>query len=294
VTSVARENGWRKYTASVEAPPGYSVTVSPSSFQLKKGQSMTFSVTIENESAPIGEWRFGSLTWNDQTGQYSARSPIAVNGSLFDAPNEVDESGESGSGEIEVQFGYTGDYDAQAHGLIAATETVDNVLQDGNQTFAPSDVGTGGANAHTFNLTDVQLLRIAMPSDATDDPAGDLDIFVYDPSNTQVASSTAGGTNELININNPADGVWTVYVHGWQTAGPDTNYTMYSWAIPEGPGPGTLVIDSEPADATVGTTGTVEYSWTGATTGDWHFGAITHVGPGSTVMGRTLIEIDNR
>ncbi len=255
---------------------------------------MTFSVTIENESAPTGEWRFGSLTWNDQTGQYSARSPIAVNGSQFDAPNEVDESGESGSGEIEVQFGYTGDYDAAPHGLIAATETEDNVLQDADQTFSPSDVGTGGANAHTFNLTDVQLLRIAMPSDATDDPAGDLDIYVYDPSNNQVASSTSGGTNELININNPADGVWTVYVHGWQTAGPDTNYTMYSWAIPEGPGPGTLTITDEPADAEVGTTGTVEYAWTGATLGQWHFGAITHVGPGSTVMGRTLIEIDNR
>ena len=37
VTSVAQENGWRDYSVSVDAPPGYSVTVSPSSFSLKKG-----------------------------------------------------------------------------------------------------------------------------------------------------------------------------------------------------------------------------------------------------------------
>jgi hypothetical protein len=76
VTSVASENGWREYTASVEAPPGFSVTVEPSTFSLRSGESLTFYVTITNVSAPIGEWRFGSLTWVDKTGNYSVRSPM--------------------------------------------------------------------------------------------------------------------------------------------------------------------------------------------------------------------------
>ncbi|MDX1416921.1 MAG: S8 family serine peptidase, partial [Candidatus Promineifilaceae bacterium] len=37
VTSVAKESGWRDYNVSVDAPPGYEVTVSPSSFSLKSG-----------------------------------------------------------------------------------------------------------------------------------------------------------------------------------------------------------------------------------------------------------------
>jgi subtilisin family serine protease len=82
VTSVAKEAGWRTYNVSVDAPPGYEVTVSPSSFRLKSGDSTTYSVTITNVSAPSGEWRFGSLTWNDETGHYDVYSPIAVKTSL--------------------------------------------------------------------------------------------------------------------------------------------------------------------------------------------------------------------
>ncbi len=36
VTSVAKENGNRTYEVSVQAPPGYSVSVSPSSLTLKQ------------------------------------------------------------------------------------------------------------------------------------------------------------------------------------------------------------------------------------------------------------------
>ena len=90
VTSVAKENGNRRYSVDVEAPPGYSVEVSPSSFTLRSGQSATYEVTITNESAPLGEWRFGSVTWTDRTGHYEVRSPVAVRGAALGAPDEVD------------------------------------------------------------------------------------------------------------------------------------------------------------------------------------------------------------
>jgi subtilisin family serine protease len=82
VTSVAKENGNRTYNVSVDAPEGYDVTVSPSSFRLKSGDTATYYLTITNVSAPIGEWRFGSLTWHEKDGEYSVYSPIAVRGSL--------------------------------------------------------------------------------------------------------------------------------------------------------------------------------------------------------------------
>ncbi len=293
VTSVAtKDKGVRTYRVSVKAPAGYSVSVAPKVLKLKPGESATYAVTITNKSAPAGEWRFGSLTW--KSGSYEARSPIAVRGSTIDTVESVSGSGESGSASFDVKFGYTGDYEATAQGLIAATATADNVLQDPDQTFDPADVAAGGANAHPIAVSGASFLRIAVPEEVAEADS-DLDVFVFDPAGDLVAESTSPGTNELVSIEDPADGEWTVYVHGWQAPGGDTDYTMYSWVIPADDDPGgSLVIDSAPTSATSGAVGTIQVSWTGATAGQWHFGAVTHTGPGGEVIGRTLVEVDNR
>jgi subtilisin family serine protease len=284
VTSVAP--GRRTYRVSVDAPDGYDVTVSPSVFTISRGQTVTYTVTIDNDTAPIDEWRFGSLTW--RSGPFSVNSPIAAQASLFDAPGEVTGTGESSSASFDVSFGYTGDYAAAAHGLEPATLTVDNVPQDPDQNFDPTD---GFSDAHTFNLSGVAHFRISIPPEATEADA-DLDVYVVDPNGDLVASSTLGGTDEQVDIGSPMDGAWTVYVHGWATPGGDSDYTMYSWAISATPG-GNMTIDSAPTSATLGVTGAINVSWTGATAGEWHLGAVSH-NQGSTVIGLTLIEVDNR
>jgi hypothetical protein len=187
-----------------------------------------------------------------------------------------------------VTFGYTGDYTAAAHGLEPATVTSDNVVQDPDQEFDPTD---GFSNLHTFDLSGAAFFRIAMPPEATE-PDADLDIFVYDPNGVQVATSTAGGTNELVDIEGPMDGTWSVYVHGWSAPGGDSDYDMYTWAISATPG-GNLTIDSAPTSATLGAVETIDVSWTGATAGQWHLGAVLHTcGAGLTRL--TLINVDNR
>jgi hypothetical protein len=257
---------------------------------LKSGDTASYNVTITNQDAPIGEWRFGSLTWRDETGHYDVRSPIAVRGALFNAPAQIDASGESGSASFDVSFGYTGSYAAAAHGLEPATVTSDNVVQDPDQDFDPND---GYSNLHQFNLSGAAFFRIAMPPESVADPdAIDLDIFVYDPNGNFAASSTSGGTDELIDIPLPMDGTWSVYVHGWQTAGPSADYDMYSWIISATPG-GNLSVDSAPASATLGEVGTIDVSWTGATAGQWHLGAVSHTGDAG-LMGLTLVDVDNR
>jgi subtilisin family serine protease len=288
VTSVA--SGRREYTVSVDAPDGYAVTVAPSVLILKNGESATYEVTITNIDAPLGEWRFGSLTWSDdgKNSHYEVYSPIAVRASLFAAPDEISGSGESGSASFDVTFGYTGSYAAAGHGLEPAIVTSDNVLQDPDQEFDNSD---GYSNLHQFALSGEAFLRIAMPPEATEVEA-DLDIYVYDPNGDLAASSTSGGTNELIDIALPMDGTWSVFVHGWQCPGGDSDYDMYTWIISATPG-GNLVIDSAPASATLGATETVDVSWTGATAGQWHLGAVSHTGDVG-LMGLTLIDVDNR
>ncbi len=288
VTSVVTsDNGNRTYDATSDAPDGYTVSVSPSSVKLKPGQSATFEVTITNVSAPLGEWEFGSLTWKEKTGKYRITSPIAVNASKFSAPVEITGSGVDGSTSFDVQFGYTGAYAAVPHGLTPATETNDTVNQDPDQTFDPGDVATGGANAHTFDLSDVGVFRVAIPPEATG-PENDLDVYVYDPDGNPVASSTQAGTDEEVTIQDPMDGTWTVYVHGWQVVD-DGSYTLYSWAVTNATG-GSLVANG-PSSATNGSVGTIDLSWTGAT--GWNLGAVDHT-EGSTVLGRTLVDVDNR
>jgi subtilisin family serine protease len=283
VTSVGKKDWDLTYTAQVEAPPGYEVTVAPSTITLASGESATFEVTFTNISAPVGEWRFGSLTWVDKSGFWKVRSPIAVKASLFQAPEAISGSGAAGSAGFDIRFGYTGSYTAAPHGLAPATVTSDNVVQDPDQTFDPTD---GYSNLHEFDLSGVAFFRIKIPPDATEADA-DLDVFVVGP-NGESFSSTAGGTDEQIEITLPADGTWQVYVHGWQAPGGDSDYNMFTWAVPLVSG-GTLGLDSAPTSATAGDVGAIQVSWSGLADGEY-LGAVSHTGD-SGLMGLTLVEV---
>jgi subtilisin family serine protease len=284
VTSVADRN--LRYRVSVDEPDGYDVQVSPSNFQIAPGETVTYTVTFTNESAPIGEWRTGSLTW--KSGQYETYSPIALNGALFDAPAEVDATGVDGTATFEVTFGYSGTYAAAAHGLEPAVLTTDNVVQDPDQTFDPAD---GFSNAHPVEVSGAAFLRVAIPPEATEAEA-DLDVYVFSPDGTLVAQSTSGGTDEEISIAQPADGTWTVHVHGWAAPGGDSDYTMYTWIVSATPG-GNMEVTTAPTSATLGATETIEVSWLGAAAGEWHLGAVSHTGEDG-LMGLTLVNVDNR
>jgi len=292
VTSVA--DATHTYTVSVDAPDGFDVTVSPTSFEIAPGGSQTYTVTFENVSSPIGEWSHGSLTWTG--GPFEVRSPISVKGTRFEAPAEVSGSGESGSVSFDVSFGYTGDYAAAAHGLEPATVFQDDVAQDPDQSFDPSDVGNG-AVAHQITTSGSARLRLAIPPDAVIDPDIDIDLFLYDSAGNEIASSTNGATDEQIDLEFPDDDTYTAYVHGWQTLQPagggTTPVTLYVWDISATPG-GSLTIDSAPASAVQGDTGTVEASWTGATAGQWHLGAVSHTMDTLGDLGITLVNVDNR
>lgn len=285
VTSVTP--GTATYNVSVDAPPGIAVAVSPESLELAEGESATYDVTFTTQAgAAIDEWTFGSLTWSH--GPHHVRSPLAIKPVALAAPDAIAGNGESGSASFDITFGYSGDYTAAAHGLEPATITSDTVVQDPDQSFSPTD---GYSNMHTFDLTGAAAFRIAMPPEATEAGA-DLDIFVFDPDGNFVASSTSGGTNELIDITLPAPGVWTVFVHGWLAPGGDSPYDLYTWSVSATPG-GNLSVDSAPASATLGATETIGVSWTGATAGQWHLGAVSH-GDAGGIFDVTLVDVDNR
>jgi subtilisin family serine protease len=275
ITSVADRT--RVFAADVEAPDGYSVDVTPTVVVLAPGQSATVTITITNVSAPVGAWRFGSLTWSG--GGYQVRSPIAARGVELQAPAEVSGSGVDGEVSVGVSFGYTGDYTAAAHGLASMVGVAGSVDQDPDQTFDPND--PVGVTAHEFEVSGTAHLRIALTAGdlVPPDPAIDLDLFMLNSSGQLVASSTQGSTNEEINLSGLPDDTYTLYVHGWQTTGLTVDYTLRTWEVPAAAGTGSLEITSAPAEAVVGTTGTVVASWSGLAPGGDYLGAVSHTGP---------------
>lgn len=285
VTSVADDKGWRTYNVSVDAPEGYEITVSPSSFRLKPGGTASYSVTATNVSAPVGEWRFGSLTWSDKTGHYDVYSPIAVKGALFSAPGVVAGTGESGAASFDINFGYTGTYSAAAHGLVADAPTSGEIGQDPDQTYPSSDDGDGGVHKISFPISGAAFVRWELIIPGSDD----LDLFLEDSSGLIIAASTSGGTDELIELVLPADGTYTMVVHGWSVPSAPLPYTLHYWEVPVASG-GSLSIDSAPASATVGTVGTIDISWSGLAAGTRYLGAISHTGDAG-LMGGTLVEV---
>ena len=286
VTNVSgRPTVWRP---SVDAPAGFDVEVSPSRLYMTAKGSASYTVTITaTDDAVIGDWAFGSLTW--RSGRYEAYSPIAVRAQLFSAPAGVSGSGEDSGASFDVTFGYNGDYTAAAHGLESAVVINDNVVQDPDQNFDPND---GFSDAHVFTTTGAAFVRFAMPPDAVPTADHDIDLFLYDSAGNQVASSTSGGTDEVIDVVLPADDTWTLYVHGWQTVDGAADYTLYAWIVSATPG-GNMTVDSAPASATLGAVETIDISWTGAAAGEWHLGAVSHA-DSSGLIGLTLVEVDNR
>jgi subtilisin family serine protease len=271
------------WKAQVEAPAGYHVAVEPSSITLAPGESASFEVTISNAGGAVGEWSTGSLTW--KSGRYEARSPIAVRGSALNAPTEVSGVGESGTTTFPIQFGYTGPYAAAPHGLVPNTPTVGEVAQDPDQTAGTEDDGAGVV-AVPVDLSGVAHARWSMVRD----DAVDIDLYLLGPDGSLVAQSTAGGTDELVELTLPADGTYTMLVHGWAVGDTPVEFTLDQWLVPLASG-GSLAVDAAPTEAVTSGVADVSISWSGAPEGR-SLGAVSHTGPDG-LIGLTLVVVDN-
>lgn len=286
ITSVAdKPVNWK---AHVDAPDGYDVTVTPHRLMLQPGESATVEIAITNDgTGPVGEWRFGDIEWKGGW-VYSARSPIAVRGAAINTPAEIGATGTEGAASIPVLFGYDGVYAAGAHGLEASKPIAGSIGQDPDQTYPSADDAPGpdgGVDLISIPITDAAFLRLSLEIPGEDD----IDLYLEDSTGTVIAQSTAGGTNELIELTQPADDTYTLAVHGWSVPNAPLEYSIDKWIVPNATD-GSLTIDSAPAAAVTGAFGTVEVSWSGLDTGEQYLGAVSH-SDASGVLALTLVEV---
>ena len=139
-----------------------------------------------------------------------------------------------------------------------------------------------------FPITGAAFVRWELVIPGSDD----IDLYLEDSYGRHVASSTNGGTDELIELTLPADDTYTMVLHGWSVPSAPLPYTLRFWNVPLAPPGGSLSVDAAPASATIGIS-PIDISWISATPGELNFGAVSHLDAGG-MIGLTVVEVDNR
>jgi len=274
------------YNANVVAPSGITVAVNPASFTIAAGATKSYTVTFTRTTATLNAYVFGSLTWSD--GTHSVRSPLTIRPVAIAAPSAAQGTGTSGSTSYGIKTGYAGPLDYAIRGLIPATTIAGNVVDDPTDNFVKDGPGQ---TKHDISIpAGTTLARFSLFDDAVDGN-DDLDLYVYNSSGTLVGSSGGGTAQEEVNLNNPAAGTYSVYVHGFATDGPDSNYTLFTWALGSSPASPVNLTATGPTTATIGGTGTVTLDWSGLTAGSRYLGAVDYKNGASTV-GSTIVRVN--
>ena len=298
VTNVSEES--QSFVASVTAPPGIQVSVTPSSLSLGSGQSASFDVTFVYESGPLDLWRFGSLTWTST--DHTVYSTIAVKPVSISAPAEVASFGGTGSISFPVEFGYSGTYVPGVHGLRLPLVIDGFVDNDPTKTFTFRS--GNGVTAHLVDVPANQLyLRFSL-FDALTDGDDDLDLYLYyqpgvcnelDFRGTRLTESGNPTSEEQVNVYLPAAGCYGALVHGFETdnvsGGPGANYTMLAWSFGATDDQGNMTATG-PAFVNSGATEDITVNWSNLSSDTIYLGGISHNAP-QGLVGLTLITIGN-
>jgi subtilisin family serine protease len=288
------------YTANVAAPAGFTIDVNPASFSIPAGGTQPFTVRITRTDGTLNTFRFGSLTWSD--GTHSVRSPIAVRAVALAVPAELTLSGTSGATSYDIKMGYNGTLAYAKRGLIPSQVFSGTVPDDPTSNFNTGNpAGNQGITTHDIVVpAGTSIFRISM-FDAETDGDDDIDLYLYrvdpdgsdpdtDPDLVLVGLSGGGTSAEQIQITPAAAGAtYRLFVHGWETDGPDANYSLHSWALGTADA-GNMTVTG-PSTATIGGTGTVNLSWTGLEAGKRYLGQVRY-NEGATTHAATIVRVD--
>jgi subtilisin family serine protease len=264
------------YNVSITGLAGFNVSVSPATFTLNPGQKQTLQVTITRTTATLNAYTGGYLTWAD--GKHSVRIPVVAKPVALAAPTQV-------SGSYNVTFGYTGPFTADARGLVPAATFTGSVSTDPTGNFTPF----ASPSAVSFDVVIPAGTTYARFSlfDANVNPASDLDLYVYRGA-TLVGSSSGGTSAEEVNLLNPTAATYTVWVHGFDTGNPST-FTLFTWVLGS-TAAGNMTVTA-PASATLGSTGTINLSFSGLTAGTKYLGSVAYSGA-TGMPNPTIVRVD--
>jgi subtilisin family serine protease len=269
------------YNVSVNAP-GLNVNVSPSSFTLPKGGKQALTITVTNVTAPLNTYSGGQMTMTD--GSHSVRIPIVIRPVALGAPTQV--SGNGGAINYDVKFGYTGAFSATARGLVPAAVTAGTVADDPTDGSCSLAVGPDKVQVPVVIPAGTTYARFSL-FDADVAPGADIDLCVF-RGTTAVGSSGSGTSAEEVNLLNPAADTYTVVVHGWGVPG-TSPFKLHTWLLGS-TAAGNMTVTA-PASATLGTTGTINLTFSGLAAATKYLGSVAYSGS-SGMPNPTIVRVD--
>jgi hypothetical protein len=228
-----------------------------------------------------GNWDFIVRAYDVRARQFGIETPFA-------APRNLLLNGRSGSLSFDVTF--DGTVTTVGHGLVPAEEHAGHVADD-----PANDIGTAfatgiGISIHTVSVpAGTRLLRVGLFDEDTDG-ADDLDLLLFDAAGNFVGSSSGATAAEFVDLKAPAAGEYIVVVHGYETEGPDANYTLFTWTLGDSL-EGNLAVSGP--DPSTGPSGTVAVTWFGLTPGRRYLGAISYLAGGAEI-GQTFVTAGDR
>jgi subtilisin family serine protease len=251
------------YRPQVELP-GFSVTVEPQALNFAKaGQTREVTLTIRNDSAPVGMFTTGTLTWK---GPRTVTSPIAVRPVDARIAPSFSFSSATGTGSGTMD-------------LVSGSDTPLAVAVEGLAPMSQTAISkTPGAYAPT-NDEHNAMLSVTVPAGSTFARLGvqaekndvDWDMVVYAPNGAgglapiQVATASA---SEFLELESPQAGTYYIVANLYSTPDKGAAKATVQAASLSGDA-GNLTVTPNPIVAPNGTATAATLNWTGLSEGSY-------------------------
>ena len=263
--------------------PGWDVLVTPASLTLAPGARASFTARLTRINATAGAWTFGSLGWSD--GVRTITSPLSAQALAIGVPAQVNDQRSSGRGSrvFSVESSYTGTMSMAAVGLVPAILNGVSIATGATQCFNYTvPAGTQFARWQLFN------------ADTQGGASTDLDLEVFSSANctgTNVGTAAAGGSDEVVTLENPAAASYSARVTGYATPVGGATYRLSTWIVTPG-NPPTLRV-AGPSSVYEGGASSVALSWS-VPAGARYMANVRFLDGSSAVLGSSKVLVDNR
>jgi subtilisin family serine protease len=283
------------YNASVSAPAGVTVDVSPSSLTIAQGETKSFTVTLTRTTAALTTYVGGHLTWSD--GTHNARLPLVVRPVALAAPAEVTFNTAAGPVSWDVKTGYEGILNATVRGLVAANTHAWTVAQDPDQSWTGCGDTQGTALVPVTVPAGATIARIGIYEDAIAPQGNDLDLFICS-GNSLVGVSADGDSNEEVTFTFAAPRTTpltlTAYVNGFAVVngnnGGTASGTLFDWSVPATDAGNTTLAITPAGNTTIGGTKTITATFAGLAAVTRYMGAVDY--NNGSPIGRTIVRVN--
>ena len=276
-TVTALTAGTYRATASV---PGVKVTVTPSILTFgAAGEKRTFKVAFENQSAQLGEFTAGSLTW--QGANKTVTSPIAVRPQSVVAPKNIafTSEGASGSGNIGIVSGSGSPTNVTLDGLSKADSSAIELVP------GPFRYATDASNfTKTVEVpAGATLVKLSVISA---DENADFDMVVITPDGRGIVAAT-GAASESVSIPNPAAGTYRMFVNLYDSPNGQATKASVDAAV-LGANEGNATVTPDPVRLANGLGGELVLAWKDLAPGSY-IGRITFDGTSSPTFVNVVV-----